>query len=331
MVQLEEQLDKTLFASLRTLSPKMEAAVNVARKISESEVTVLIHGETGVGKEVFAKAIHNASSRKEMPFIPVNMASIPEGLFESELFGYDEGSFTGSRKGGKQGIFELANGGTLFLDEIGELPLSAQAKLLRVIQERTYRRVGGLKQYKLDVRLITATNRNLLEEMQQKRFREDLYYRLCVVPIQIPPLRERKEDLPLLISNILSELSTKYRKNIKLSDEVIAVFQQYDWPGNVRELANVLERVITTSPQGQVELDQIPELNLFPMFAYDSASGYAPIHEAPEVKLNIMLESTERDMITRAINDSKSKTEAIQRLGISRKTFYAKLNKYKLL
>lgn len=334
--KLKQELNNTKFALLESYSPKMKKAVEIAKRISDSDVTVMIHGETGVGKEVFARAIHSSSSRRDKPFVPINMASIPESLFESELFGYEDGSFTGARKGGKRGIFEVANGGTLFLDEIGEFPLSMQVKLLRVLQERTFQKVGGTKSYPLDVRLIAATNRNLQEEITHGRFREDLYYRLNVVPIYIPPLRDRKEDIFHLVQNILGDLTTKYSKTITLSDDIFQAFKEYNWPGNVRELMNVLERMITTNTKTHIEFHDIHQIfNSVPdtsKFSYQSPYIHNPetINLNGELTLNEIIENIEENLLRKAIEGSKNRSEAISKLGISRKAFYSKIKKYNI-
>ncbi|WP_458413757.1 sigma-54 interaction domain-containing protein [Schinkia sp. CFF1] len=321
-IQLEGQLDRTNFVLLESQVPVMQSAVNIARKVAGTDVTVMLYGESGVGKEIFAKAIHQASTRKDKPFIPINMASIPENLVESELFGYEEGSFSGARKGGKKGLMELANEGTLFLDEIGEISINVQAKLLRVIQEKTFHRLGGTKSYPLNARLICATNRNLYQLIQEGKFREDLYYRLNVVPIEIPPLRERLQDITYIVSNILNSLIAKYNKPVTFNDEIYEVFKRYDWPGNIRELTNVLERMIAVSTKSYLVIEDIPE----------TIKQSIPRNSSPsDQDLNIFLESTEKKKLIEVMENSKNRTEAIKKLGISRKTFYTKLKKYGMI
>ena len=332
--QLRQQLDQRSFLLLKSESPKMKRAVSLAKKVAKSTASILLMGESGVGKEVFARAIHEASLRHDKPFVPINIASIPDSLFESELFGYEEGSFTGSKKGGKKGLLELAHGGTLFLDEIGEMSLSAQAKLLRVIQEREYIKVGGTKPHPLDVRIICATNRNLNEEIKKGSFREDLYYRINVIPIEIPPLRERIEDLPHLIENIMTTLSSKYNKHVAMDmdDDVLAVLKTYNWPGNVRELANVIEQMLVVSTDPYFKVEDIP----MRIRNGNSEDGDAALshYSAPQIShyenLQTLLEETEQNAIIKALQECQTRTEAIKRLGISRKAFYAKLKKYKL-
>ncbi|BAU26240.1 PAS domain S-box-containing protein [Aneurinibacillus soli] len=327
--RLEEQLHNKIFEMLESHVPVMRQAVHIARQVAESEATIMLYGETGVGKEVFARAIHEASPRRDREFVAINMASLPESLFESELFGFEDGSFTGSRKGGKKGLLELAEGGTLFLDEIGELSLFLQAKLLRVLQERLFRRVGGTNPVPLNVRIIGATNRNLNKMMETGAFRNDLYYRLHVVPIHIPPLRERKPDLPLLIHTIMGDLSMKYGKHITLTQEVYEMFEQYDWPGNVRELGNVLERMTAICPRSYFVPDDVPE-SIRQEREAEKMEDTTPIYEGG-IGLPGAIEQTEKEMIIEALRVSRTKTAAIERLGISRKAFYQKLKKYGLL
>ncbi|WP_044747562.1 sigma-54 interaction domain-containing protein [Bacillus alveayuensis] len=326
-MQLEGQLNQDHFSLLESQVPQMISAVNIARKVAGTDVTVILYGESGVGKEVFAKAIHEASTRKDKPFIPINMASIPDNLLESELFGYEEGSFTGSRKGGKKGLLELANGGTLFLDEVGEMSMKVQAKLLRVIQERVFHRVGGTKPYSLDVRIICATNRNLKELIKKGAFREDLYYRLNVVPIHIPPLRERKQDIPYIISNLLNNLILKYKKPVTMPDEIYDILRNYDWPGNIRELSNVLERMLAVCNRPKFEKSDIPE---YIQHVSDSwtANVYTKSSKKDHMSLNDVLEQIEKTKLLEVMANSRNRTEAIKKLGISRKSFYAKLKKY---
>lgn len=327
--QLEEQLHDKIFAMLESHVPVMRQAVRMARQVAESEATVMLYGETGVGKEVFARSIHEASPRHGKEFVAINMASLPESLFESELFGFEEGAFTGSRKGGKKGLLELAEGGTLFLDEIGELPLFLQAKLLRVLQERSFRRVGGAKSVPLNVRIIGATNRDLNRMMEEGTFRTDLYYRLHIVPIHIPPLRERKQDLPLLIHTLMGDLSVKYGKHITLTQEVYEMFERYNWPGNVRELGNVLERMTAICPRSYFVPDDMPESIRRNKEEENSTERASVFIEA--IGLSGAVEQTEKEMIEEALRTSRTRTAAIQRLGISRKAFYQKLKKYGLL
>jgi Nif-specific regulatory protein len=234
-------------------SPQMHTIFDVIEKVADTPSTVLITGESGTGKELVAKALHEQSSRKNGPFIKINCAAIPKTLMESELFGYEKGAFTGATSS-KPGRFELADGGTLFLDEIGEIPVEMQVKLLRAIQESEFERVGGIKTLKVDVRLITATNRDLEQEIQRGNFREDLFYRLNVVPLQIPPLRQRKGDIPLLVAHIIKKFNERLKKNITgIADDALAALETHGWPGNIRELENVLERTILFCKNERIE------------------------------------------------------------------------------
>ncbi len=239
-------------------SGEMHSIFDVIEKVADSPSTVLITGESGTGKELVAKALHENSSRKNAPFIKINCAAIPKTLMESELFGYEKGAFTGATSS-KPGRFELADGGSLFLDEIGEIPVEMQVKLLRAIQESEFERVGGIKTLKVDVRLITATNRDLEQEISRGNFREDLYYRLNVVPLQIPPLRRRRGDIPFLVRHIVRKFNERLKKNVTgLSDEALAVLESHSWPGNIRELENVLERTILFCKAERIERHDLP-------------------------------------------------------------------------
>jgi len=331
VTKLREQLDRRNFFKLESQSQVMKKAVQLTKNVSNTDATVILYGESGVGKEIFATALHESSKRNSKPYVAINIASIPDALFESEMFGYEEGSFTGSRKGGKKGLLELANGGTLFLDEIGEMPLSVQAKLLRVIQERKYQKVGGTKLHPIDVRIICATHRNLKEMIKQGKFREDLFYRINVVPIYIPPLRERKEDLEFLANNIIHDLCLKYGKHVRIDEEIFNFMKQYDWPGNVRELVNVLERMMAVCTKSILEPADLPDylLHKQPVLTAEADySAFVQVSAKGSKKLHEILEDTEKEHIEFVMKNSKNKTEAIQELGISRKAFYAKLRKY---
>ncbi|HBI05259.1 MAG TPA: Fis family transcriptional regulator [Paenibacillaceae bacterium] len=239
-------------------SPQMEQVFHYADKVSEVDSTILITGESGVGKEVVAKYIHQKSPRKNNPFIKINCGSIPESLIESELFGYENGAFTGALKHGKVGLIEAANNGTLFLDEIGDLPFHLQVKLLRVLQEKELTRVGGTRTIKINIRIAAATNKNLNEEVKRGNFREDLYYRLNVIPLEIPSLRERKDDIPLLIQYYGEQFSKQYMKKKTFSSNTIELFKQYPWPGNIRELKNIVERLIVLTDHDLIQNDDLP-------------------------------------------------------------------------
>ncbi len=239
-------------------SEKILEIFEIIEKVARTDSTVIITGETGTGKELIARAIHKCSPRKDRPFVPINCAAIPEQLLESEFFGYEKGAFTGAMRS-RMGRIEFSNQGTLFLDEISSMSLELQAKLLRVIQEQEFERIGGLKTIKVDFRLISATNQDLKEKIKEGTFREDLFYRLNVIPINVPPLRERKSDIPILVNHFLKELREHNKTSVKrFSDKAMERLMQYHWPGNVRELKNLVERLSVLKQQGIIELHDIP-------------------------------------------------------------------------
>ena len=299
----------------------MQDLKDSVRKVAKTNSNVLIMGESGTGKELFAHSIHAGSMRRKAPFVCVNCGSIPEQLIESELFGYEEGAFTGARKGGKIGLFPAAHGGTIFLDEIGELPLSMQVRLLRVLQDREIQRVGSNVREKVNVRVVAATNRNLYQMVKKGEFRSDLYYRLNVVTLHLPLLRERKEDLPLLIQMILSKISKKESLGaIEISREAMDHLLRYDWPGNVRELENVLERAINFTDAGEkIKAKNLPERITGSMVS----QTVMPLKE--------LMENTEKDAIKDALLRCRNcKAKAANELGISRTTLYEKMMKYEI-
>ena len=319
------QETKYSFDSIITQNPKMEYLKKIGRKAAESNSTVLITGESGTGKEMFAHSIHKASYRKYESFLPINCAAIPRELLESELFGYEQGAFTGAKKGGKPGKFELANGGTIFLDEIGSMPLEMQAKLLRVLEDKEVERVGGTDKISLDIRIIAATNENLDEEIKNGRFREDLFYRLNVISIDIPPLRYRREDIPLLAESIFKKLLKELRlRDIILSKEDVEILSKYNWPGNVRELRNVLERALNLCSEGVIYPKHISEHII-------EKTKYCIIKKEP-LTLKDRIQETEIKAIRAAIVASGgNKTLAAKKLGIHRTALYKKIEKYKLM
>ena len=299
----------------------MQDLKDSVRKVAKTNSNVLIMGESGTGKELFAHSIHAGSMRRKAPFVCVNCGSIPEQLIESELFGYEEGAFTGARKGDKIGLFPAAHGGTIFLDEIGELPLSMQVRLLRVLQDREIQRVGSNVREKVNVRVVAATNRNLYQMVKKGEFRSDLYYRLNVVTLHLPLLRERKEDLPLLIQMILSKISKKESLGaIEISREAMDHLLRYDWPGNVRELENVLERAINFTDAGEkIKAKNLPERITGSMVS----RTVMPLKE--------LMENTEKDAIKDALLRCRNcKAKAANELGISRTTLYEKMMKYEI-
>ncbi len=318
------------FADIVGESATMRAAINKAQKASATPATVLLRGESGTGKELFAHAIHNESPRKERKFIRVNCSSLSDSLLESELFGYVEGAFTGAKKEGKKGLFEEADGGTIFLDEIGKISDNLQVKLLRVLQEKEIVRVGDTRPVKIDVRVICATNINLERSVQEGDFREDLYYRLNVFPITIPPLRERKEDMEALINHIIRKFNQEYGRAVKgITEEALTELKRYNWPGNVRELENIIG-------QGMIHMDLQEEMiakHPLPLLKEDKI-------ELPEVKpisstsledhsLKEIIEETEKKLIIKALEKTDdNRTEAAKRLGIAVRSLYYKMDKY---
>lgn len=296
---------------------------NLALKAARTNAPVLLMGESGTGKELFAHAIHYASDRRPYPFIRLNCAAIPKDLLEAELFGYEPGAFTGAGNKGKPGKFELANGGTIFLDEISDLPLEMQPKLLRVLEEKETERLGGTHLTKLDFRLIAATHENLEEWVDQEKFRKDLYYRLNVIPIQIPPLRERKEDIPVLAMHFIRMLNNDLGTNVtKISPEVLNIFEKYNWPGNVRELNNVLERILHSIDSDAIYVHHLP------IFLQTMREG--PTKLQPTF-LKHLREEMEREALLHAIhisNDNKNK--AAKLLGIHRTALYKKMKKFNI-
>lgn len=249
---------KYSFDDIITVDEKSIEVKEFAKRIALADSNVLITGESGTGKELYASAIHNFSARKDFPFIPVNCASFEKNLIESELFGYEEGSFTGAKKNGKTGLFQLAQGGTLFLDEIGELEYGLQGKLLRVLQEKSIRKIGGSKEISIDVRLICATNKNLEQMIKENTFRRDLYYRIAIMPMSIPPLREKKNDIKAIAEKFLSDLSMKYRKEVRLNGNALKVLKEYDWPGNIRELKNIIEFTFSMAEGNEIKAEHLP-------------------------------------------------------------------------
>lgn len=240
-------------------SDKMRKLIETLKRVAKMDTTILINGESGTGKELIMKTIHDFSNRREHNYVSVNCGALPESLFESELFGYEKGSFTGANER-RAGLFESAQGGTLFLDEIGEMPLKMQIKLLRVLQEKKIRRVGGTEEIAVDFRLVAATNRNLVEEVKEGNFREDLYYRINVVPIKVPPLRDRREDVIPLVSFFLDRFADQYGEKPKLTtQETRRALESYDWPGNVRELENTIERIVALTPGETIEMEDLPD------------------------------------------------------------------------
>jgi len=301
-------------------SPAIKKILDLIQKVASTNANVLITGESGTGKELVARAIHYSSSRKDKEFVAVDCSALVETLLESELFGHVKGSFTGAYHT-KHGLFELANHGTFFFDEISNLSLNIQAKLLRVIQEREFMKVGDNKKIKVDIRIISASNKDIKEAVEKGEFREDLYYRLSVVPIHLPPLRERKEDIPLLVSHFLKKICKKIKKQPpQVSEEVIEAFKRYPWPGNVRELEHIIERILILEDTDIIKVEHLPSFI---------------IHQDREIEefstLPLSLEEMEKRYIKFVLKYTKGKkTEAARILGINRKTLTLKMKKYGL-
>ena len=330
-----ERAQQFAFEQIVGQSPAMQKMLSLAAKVAESEVSsVLLQGESGTGKDLVAKAIHYGSRRAERPFVAINCAALPATLIESELFGYEKGAFTDA-KARKEGLFEQAEGGTLLLDEIGELELSLQAKLLRVLEEGAFRRVGGLKDIPLDVRVIAASNRDLKSESEGGRFRLDLYYRLSIIQIDIPPLRERGDDMLLLAQHYIDTIGARLklkRKITGLSPEVVSVFRRYGWPGNVRELRNVIERALILEDSELITSEYLPGgLTGQPSIVTGSGSGGDSRSSSVQFLLpggGISLEDVEMSFVKQAIERSEgNQTRAAELLGISRDQLRYRLKK----
>ncbi len=322
--ELRQELFKERYdqGNLIAQSQKMKELLKTVDKIAASHASVLIEGESGTGKELIARRIHELSPRSQQPFVAVHCAALTETLLSSELFGHEKGSFTGATER-KKGRFERAHGGSLFLDEIGEISRETQVKLLRVLQEGELERVGGTKTIKVDVRLIAATNKTLLDEVKQQRFREDLYYRINVIYLKVPPLRERKEDIPPLVENFIRQCSALNAKKITgIEPDALKSLMSYDWPGNIRELKNVVERMIVLSSGDKLTLEHVPD-----EFKQDRA---APASQGFLAGGN-RITDLEKELIQKVLQESGgNKSLAAGQLGISRRTLYRKLDEYKI-
>ena len=319
---LKKQLgERFSFQRLTGDSPKMRKLISLLERIAPSQANVLITGESGTGKELVAKALHMNSERKTYPFVPINCGAIPENLLESELFGHEKGAFTGADKK-KEGLFESANQGTLFLDEIGELPMGMQVKLLRVLQEREFRRVGGTKNLPLDIRLIAATNQDLSAMIEHGTFREDLYYRLNVVSVELPPLRDRKEDIPQLINRFYK--SQTGQSEFPIQREALEILLSYDWPGNVRELENLVERCVVFGETERLTIDCLPRVMQVPVSS--KCEGLTLIPE--NFNLEEWLEDMERSVLLKALEKTGGvRKQAAELLGISFRSIRYRLEK----
>lgn len=338
---------QTLFRSLVGTSSSINMVRTLIEQVANCDANVLILGESGTGKEVVARNLHYNSSRRDKPFVPVNCGAIPPDLLESELFGHEKGAFTGAISA-RQGRFEMANGGTLFLDEIGDMPLAMQVKLLRVIQERVFERVGSNKSIETNVRIIAATHRNLESEISEGRFREDLYYRLNVFPIEMPPLRQRRDDIPVLINELITRMEREGRGSVRMTAAAVGALKEYTWLGNVRELANLVERLIIMFPNGVVDLRDLPEkyrkdIELDEILVSEmQASSEVGASEIPladgsvrlpeqGIDLKEHLLHLESNLIQQALDESNGVVaHAARRLNMRRTTLVEKMRKYGL-
>jgi len=331
---LREKIKTTYeFGNIFWKNPKMQELLNIIPRIAQSNSNVIITGESGTGKELVATAVHNLSPRKGKKFMDINCAAFPEGLLESELFGHMKGAFTGAAYN-KQGLFEIADGGSVFLDEICEMSINLQAKLLRVLENSTFRRVGGTADIKVDVRIISATNQDIKEEIAAGRFREDLYYRLNVVPLHIPPLRERKEDIPLLVEHFLKKsllneavgrLARTGFAERKVSPQVMKLFMEYQWKGNVRELENVIERILLLADKDEITIEDVPhEILMFSEGAEDTAEL-----TKEGIDIDGIIEGMEKKYLLNALKITDgNKTKAARLLKLSFRSFRHRLSKY---
>lgn len=304
-------------------------ALFIAQRAARSNISVLITGESGTGKEILARAIHQASTRSAKPLIDVNCAAIPDTLIESELFGYEKGAFTGAKAEGSKGYFDEAHEGTILLDEVGDASLQTQAKLLRVLESGTFKRVGGTKNIKVDVRIISSTNRDLTTLIEEKKFRDDLYFRLNAFTIFLPPLRQRREDIAMLVDYFLKSNEETAKRNFKFSPAAMQILNSYNWPGNVRELKGVVSYAINMSTDTYIRPNSLPNF----LFAQVQAESPEKIESSTAEDLNNIAQATselEKKIIRKVLEETQNRSAAIKKLGISRRTFYQKIKKYGL-
>jgi len=314
-------------------STALKNAQEKVLKVAKSNSSILIKGESGTGKELFAKAIHKESLRRDENFVSINCAAIPGDLLESELFGYEAGAFTGAKQGGKPGKLELADKGTVFLDEIGDMPISLQAKILKVIQEKSFFRIGGVKEINVDIRIISATNKNLENLIEKGKFREDLYYRLNVIPLNLPPLRDRKNDILILVKHFINKYNKELEKNIKnITQEASKTLLKYNWPGNVRELENVIEYAVNMENSSYIKRANLPPYIINNKINNKNKKGIN--FNNVNYNLNTAISKVEKELIKKALNefgrDTEGKYKAAEKLGIRKTTLYNKINKYNI-
>jgi PAS domain S-box-containing protein/TyrR family helix-turn-helix protein len=343
-LELQNLRKKIPSEEIIAISPKMVSVFDLARRVADFDSTVLILGESGVGKEVLASFIHKNSRRSQGPFVKINCGALPEELLESELFGYESGAFTGAKRSGKKGLFEAAEGGVIFLDEIGEMSTSLQVKILRVLQELEFTRVGGIEPIRVNCRIIAATHRNLQERIKQGSFREDLYYRLYVVPIHIPPLRERQEDIPAMIHYFLNRYNQKHGIQKVIDPAVVRTMQSYTWPGNVRQLSNLIERMVVTTFEPTIQLHHLPD-DVMPLDAplakpvyhlqqpKENAEylneSFSPVIPESNIQENYnSFDIMERDLIIQSLERYGSIRKVGKALGVSHTTVIKKMRKY---
>ena len=328
-ILLKKQLkDRAVFDNIVGKSEKIEKVFELVRKVSDSMSNILIYGESGTGKELIARAIHFNSRKKDKPFVTINCGALPEGLLESELFGHMKGSFTGAVFN-KEGLFEVANGGTIFLDEVGETSPAIQVKLLRVLQDKEFKRVGGTKEIKVEVRIITATNRDLSKAVSEGKFREDLYYRLNVIPITLPPLRERADDIPLLADHFLNKFNKALNKSVKgFSQTTMELFRNYEWRGNVRELENVIERAVALSNSEIITPEYLPDI----LRDSSRSSSAIPVNIPHEgLDLEGLIGDIEKELLLKALEKTNwIKKDAAKLLHLNFRSFRYRLDKYNL-
>lgn len=330
LVQSISRPSMNTFEDIVGISKSINDTKSLAESVAKTESSILILGESGTGKELFARAIHMSSNRSYGPFVAVNCSAVPDGLMESEFFGYEKGAFTGANNSGKQGLFELATGGSLFLDEIGDLPMRLQAKILRAIQEKKIRRVGGQKEISIDVRIISATHRDLQAMVRGKTFREDLYYRLNVVPVQIQPLRKRKEDIIVLAKNFIKVLGKDMGKSqLEMTEEALNELLNYNWPGNVRELQNVMERAIIFA-EDKIDVEHLMIQHKEPNIAEERCMESLDEPKLP-VELPKVIEDIEYRYLCEAIRKYHSSREIARALGISHTTVINKIKYFNLI
>jgi transcriptional regulator with PAS, ATPase and Fis domain len=314
--------EQNLFENVIYKSSQMRHLIDLIKRISTVDSHIILNGESGVGKTLFAKIIHKLSNRQNHEFVSINCGAIPENLLESELFGYEKGAFTGAKNEGKIGYIELANNGTLFLDEISELPLQMQVKLLKVLDEKSFTRVGSTKPIKSDFRLIAATNKDLEKLIKENKFREDLFYRLNVIQINVPPLRERKDDIPLLVNFFIEKYNKKYNTNKRLDPKVLDVFSEYKWPGNVRELENIIERLVVTIDKDLIEKSDLP--------SFFSNQDYQTVQIDQVLSLKKSIDNLEKQLLGKVYEIHKNTYKVAEVLGISQSSVVRKLKKYKI-